>query len=81
MNPLERKPTTAKNRFFFITDMKNTKSELSYVKKTDILAIVETGLKSVRKKLSFLKIAPAVPISRSCVTLELKQAVDSLRSL
>ena len=53
MNPLERKPTTAKNRFFFITDMKNTKSELSYVQKTDILAIVETGLKSVRKNFHF----------------------------
>ena len=66
MNPLERKPTTAKNRFFFITDMKNTKSELSHVQKTDILAIVETGLKSVRK-LSFLKIAPVDPISRLCV--------------
>ena len=71
MNLLGRKGATAKNRFFFITDMKNTRSELSYVKKTDTLAIVETGLKSVRKKLSFLKFAPAVPISRSRVILEL----------
>ena len=59
---LGRKGATEKKRFFFIPDIENIRSELSYVIKTDTVANVENGLKSVRKKLPFLKFALAVPI-------------------
>ena len=59
---LEREGATEKNRFFFIPDIENIRSELSYVIKTDTVANVETGLKFVRKKLPFLKFALAVSI-------------------
>ena len=60
---LGRKGATEKKIvFFFIPDIENIRSELSYVIKTDTVANVENGLKSVRKKLPFLKFALAVPI-------------------
>ena len=62
MNPLERNGASQKNQIFFIPDMENTRSELSYVIKSDPVANVQNGLKSVTKKLPFLKFTLAVPI-------------------
>ena len=57
---LGRKGATEKNRFFFIPDIENTRSELSYVIKSDPVANVQNGLKSVTKKFVFLKFTLAV---------------------
>ena len=62
MNLWEREMVSQKNLFFFIPDIENTRSELSYVIKSDPVANVQNGLKSVTKKLPFLKFTLAVPI-------------------
>ena len=53
MNLLGREPTTEKNRFFFITDMENTRSKLSYVRKSSPVTNLQNALKSGNKKSIF----------------------------
>ena len=55
MNPLGRKPTTEKNRFFFITDMENTRSKLSYVRKSSPVTNLQNALNCGTKNLLFHK--------------------------
>ena len=62
---LERNTATQKNLFFFIPDMENTRSELSYVIKSDPVANVQNGLNSGTNKLFFLKFTLADPVSVS----------------
>ena len=53
MNLLGRKPTTEKNRFFFSADMENTRSKLSYVRKSSPVTILQSALNCGTKNLLF----------------------------
>ena len=55
MNPLERKPTTEKNRFFFSADMENTRSKLSYVRKSSPVTNLQNALNCGTKNFHFHK--------------------------
>ena len=50
---LGRKGATEKNRFFFIPDMENTRSKLSYVRKSSPVTILQSALNCGTKNLLF----------------------------
>ena len=64
MNLLEGDMASHKKSDFFIPDMENTRSELSYVIKSDPVANVQNGLNSGTKKNIFSKIHISGPCFR-----------------
>ena len=50
---LGQRGATEKNRFFFIADMENTRSKLSYVRKSSPVTILQNALNCGTKKATF----------------------------
>ena len=53
MISLEREGASRKNQIFFIPDMENTRSKLSYVRKSSPVTILQNALNCGTKKATF----------------------------